>query len=250
MEKKLEILAAEAAKGDDGLQAIVTFKFLGDSVAQEATFTLAPMGEGIFVGEGDVFSNEHLVRETRTNYGQNKAAEGDGIFPLYEGRDSWEEVREFKAHASILVGLDGRTGRVRPIVATPLQGAAWLKSQLLIKREEEAAAEAAAKITLSRGEFLKQGGGNGFCRTVALPCGGRIDVDNAGASYYRSPNASPRKVRFPVPARDREREAGIQAVFAHSDRVSEDQPQADGSVKKVAIFRHQFFYTVEGVRYA
>lgn len=31
-------------------------------------------------------------------------------------------------------------------------------------------------------------------------------------------------------------------MFAHSDRVSVDQPQADGSVKKVAVFQHQFFY--------
>ena len=35
---------------------------------------------------------------------------------------------------------------------------------------------------------------------------------------------------------------GLQPVFAHSDRVSEDQVQPDGSTKKVAVFRHQFFY--------
>lgn len=35
---------------------------------------------------------------------------------------------------------------------------------------------------------------------------------------------------------------GFRPVFAHSDRVSEDQVQADGSARKVAIFRHQFFY--------
>jgi hypothetical protein len=31
---------------------------------------------------------------------------------------------------------------------------------------------------------------------------------------------------------------GIQAVFAFSKRESIDQPQPDGSVRKVAIFRH------------
>lgn len=43
---------------------------------------------------------------------------------------------------------------------------------------------------------------------------------------------------------------GIAPVFAHSDRVSEDQTQPDGSVKKVAIFRHQFFYYSSGMRYS
>lgn len=30
----------------------------------------------------------------------------------------------------------------------------------------------------------------------------------------------------------------VKVLFAHSERVSVDEPQADGSVKKVAIFRH------------
>lgn len=38
------------------------------------------------------------------------------------------------------------------------------------------------------------------------------------------------------------RAEGLEVFFAHSDRVSEDQIQPDGSTKKVAVFRHQFFY--------
>lgn len=33
----------------------------------------------------------------------------------------------------------------------------------------------------------------------------------------------------------------VKVLFAHSERVSVDEPQADGSVKKVAIFRHLKF---------
>ena len=33
-------------------------------------------------------------------------------------------------------------------------------------------------------------------------------------------------------------------IFAHSERVSEDQPQPDGSVKKVSTFRHVKFFRV------
>lgn len=35
---------------------------------------------------------------------------------------------------------------------------------------------------------------------------------------------------------------GFIPVYAHSDRVSVDSPQTDGTVKKTAIFQHQFFY--------
>lgn len=38
------------------------------------------------------------------------------------------------------------------------------------------------------------------------------------------------------------RARGIVPVFAHSERVSEDKVQPDGSVRKVNSFRHEFFY--------
>lgn len=38
------------------------------------------------------------------------------------------------------------------------------------------------------------------------------------------------------------RAVGLVPVFAHSDRVKEDQPQPDGTVKTVGVFKHQFFY--------
>lgn len=34
------------------------------------------------------------------------------------------------------------------------------------------------------------------------------------------------------------REHGLEPVFAFTERVSVDEPQADGSVRKVAVFRH------------
>ena len=37
------------------------------------------------------------------------------------------------------------------------------------------------------------------------------------------------------------REQGIEAVFAFSVRETEEQKQADGSVRKVAVFRHAGF---------
>ena len=36
----------------------------------------------------------------------------------------------------------------------------------------------------------------------------------------------------------------IVLIFAHSERVSEDQPQPDGSVKKVSTFKHIKFFKV------
>ena len=37
------------------------------------------------------------------------------------------------------------------------------------------------------------------------------------------------------------RAAGVRPVFAFTRREAEEQPQADGSVKKVAVFRHAGF---------
>lgn len=42
------------------------------------------------------------------------------------------------------------------------------------------------------------------------------------------------------------REGGpmITLAYAHSERVSQDEPQADGSVKKISIFKHNKFIQV------
>jgi len=37
---------------------------------------------------------------------------------------------------------------------------------------------------------------------------------------------------------------GVGLVFAHSERVSVDEPQPDGSVKKTVIFKHVRFFEV------
>ena len=42
-------------------------------------------------------------------------------------------------------------------------------------------------------------------------------------------------------SRTTNREHGIQPVFAFSVRETEEQKQADGSVRKVAVFRHAGF---------
>ena len=39
---------------------------------------------------------------------------------------------------------------------------------------------------------------------------------------------------------------GINPVYAFSVRESEEQVQADGSVKKVAVFRHRGFVGLDG----
>lgn len=43
------------------------------------------------------------------------------------------------------------------------------------------------------------------------------------------------------PLADRLREDGYIPVFAFSQRESEDQPQPDGSVKRVSVFKHKGF---------
>jgi hypothetical protein len=40
------------------------------------------------------------------------------------------------------------------------------------------------------------------------------------------------------PLEDALRDVGIQGYYAFSKRESEDQPQADGSIRKVAVFKH------------
>lgn len=40
-------------------------------------------------------------------------------------------------------------------------------------------------------------------------------------------------------------QAGFRVLYAKTDRVSVDQPQEDGSVRKVSVFKHIGFYEAE-----
>jgi len=63
-----------------------------------------------------------------------------------------------------------------------------------------------------------------------------------GADYIVQPGGSPAfqailgmRQRFNM---DFESEEYVSLMYAHSERVSEDIPQADGTVKKVSVFKH------------
>ena len=40
-------------------------------------------------------------------------------------------------------------------------------------------------------------------------------------------------------------QAGFRVLYAKTDRISEDQPQEDGTVRKISVFKHIGFYEAE-----
>lgn len=40
-------------------------------------------------------------------------------------------------------------------------------------------------------------------------------------------------------------QAGFRVLYAKTDRISEDQPQSDGTVRKISVFKHIGFYEAE-----
>lgn len=71
---------------------------------------------------------------------------------------------------------------------------------------------------------------------ISLSCKNEID-------YLVQPGGSP-AFQFSLGGAREEYATAPDVLYAHSERVSVDEPQPDGSVKKVSFFNHQKFVLV------